>query len=65
MDDHILAVYYLCADLLAVLRHRNAPQCRLTDAKMTTCTLVTAWFFGGNDVLIRAFLREQGPDTAW
>ena len=60
MDTHIVAVYCLCADLLAGLHHRNDPQCHLTDAEIMTSALVAALFFGGNYVLACAFLREHG-----
>jgi hypothetical protein len=51
MDTHIVAVYCLCADLLAGLRHRDDPQCQLTDAEIMTIAVVAALFFGGNYAL--------------
>ena len=59
MDDHIVTVYCLCADLLIALHHRNDQQCHLTDAEIMTIALVAALFFGGNYVLASAFLQEQ------
>lgn len=60
MDDHIVTVYCLCADLLVALRHRNDQQCQLTDAEIMTIALVAALFFGGNYAVTCAFLYEQG-----
>jgi hypothetical protein len=60
MDTHIVAVYCLCADLLAGLHHRNDAQCHLIDAEIMTIALVAALFFGGNYALTCLFLREQG-----
>lgn len=59
MDAQIIAVYCLCADLLAGLHHRDDVQCHLTDAEVMTVALVAALFFGGNYVLACAFLHEQ------
>lgn len=59
MDTHIVAVYCVCADLLAGLRHRNDPQCQMTDAEIMTVALVAALFFSGNYALTCLFLREQ------
>ncbi len=60
MDDHSVTVYCLCADMLMALRHRNDPQCHLTDAEVMTIALVAALFFGGNYAVTCAFLYEQG-----
>ncbi len=60
MDTHIVAVYCLCADMLAALHHRDDRQCHLTDAEVMTIALVAALFFGGNYALTCMFLREQG-----
>lgn len=60
MDDHIVAAYCLCADLLVALDHRNDGQCHLTDAEIMTIALVAALFFGGNYALTCLFLREHG-----
>lgn len=47
MDDKILAIYCLCDDLLKALRHREDPQCQMSDAEVMTTALVAALFFGG------------------
>lgn len=60
MDARIGAVYCLCADVVAGLRHRNDPQCHVTDAEIMTIALVAALFFGGKYALACAFLHEQG-----
>jgi hypothetical protein len=60
MDAQIIAVYCVCTDVLAGLRHRNDVQCHLTDAEIMTIALVAALFFGGNYALSCAFLAEQG-----
>lgn len=58
MDDQILTVYCLCDDLLKAVRHRDDPQCRMSDAEVMTTALVAALFFGGNQEHARALLKS-------
>ncbi len=36
MDDHIVTIYCIWADLLVALHHRNDQQCHLSDAEIMT-----------------------------
>lgn len=60
MNDTIVAVYAVCDDMLTGLRHRNDPQCHLTDAEVMTIAITAARFFGGNLVLTCCFMAEHG-----
>lgn len=60
MDDRIVAVYCLCADMLQALHHRDDPQCHMGDAEVMTVALVAALFFAGKYVAASAFLAEYG-----
>ncbi|RME43769.1 MAG: IS982 family transposase [Chloroflexi bacterium] len=59
MDSRIITIYVLVDDLLKSLRHREDPQCRMSDAEVLTTALVAALFFGGKIETSRWFLREQ------
>ena len=48
MDDSVLAIYCLCADILKALNHYEDPQRRMTDAEVMTTAIVAALYFGGN-----------------
>jgi len=48
MDEHIIAVYCLCDDLLRARHHREDPQSTMSDAEVMTTALVAALYFGGN-----------------
>jgi hypothetical protein len=56
MDDQILAVYGLSADLLNALGHAEDPQQQLSDAEVMTTGVVAMWFFRGNVEAARALL---------
>lgn len=58
MDTQIVAVYCICADMLAAMRHHNDPQCHLNDAESMTIALVAVLFFGGNYARACAFLHH-------
>ncbi len=60
MDDRIVAVYCVCADMLHALQHRDDPQCQFTDAEVMTTALVAALFFSGKYVAACMFLHEYG-----
>jgi hypothetical protein len=57
MDDKIVAIYCLCADLLAVIGHVEEAQQRMSDAEVITTGLVAMLFFRGNFEAARALLR--------
>jgi hypothetical protein len=59
MDAQIVGIYCLCDDLLKALRHRDDPQCQMSDAEVMTTVLVAAFFFGGSHEHARALL--DGP----
>jgi hypothetical protein len=56
MDDKILAIYCLSADILNAIGHAEDPQQQLSDAEVITTGLVAMWFFRGNFEAARALL---------
>jgi Transposase DDE domain len=56
MDDKILAIYCLCADLLAGIGHVEEAQQRMSDAEVITTGLVAMLFLRGNFEAARALL---------
>jgi hypothetical protein len=56
MDDKILAVYCLSADILNAIGHAEDPQRRLSDAEVITTGVVAMMFFRGNFEAARALL---------
>jgi hypothetical protein len=60
MDDKILAVYGLSADLLQALGHVEDPQQQMSDAEVITTGLVAMLFFRGNVEAARALLSTPG-----
>ena len=60
MDNQIIAVYCLCDDMLRALRHRENPQCHMSDAEVMTTAIVAVLYFNGNYVRARELLKEQG-----
>ena len=54
MDDKILAVYGLSADVLHALGHAEAPQQQMSDAEVITTGLVAMGCFRGNVEAARA-----------
>jgi hypothetical protein len=56
MDDQILAIYCLCADVLKAIGHTDAPQQRMSDAEVLTTGLVAMLCFRGNFESARALL---------
>jgi hypothetical protein len=56
MDDQILAVYCLMADILNAIGHAEDPQQQMSDAEVITTGLVAMWFFRGNFEAARALL---------
>lgn len=59
MDDQILALYCLCADVVKALGHIEAPQRRMSDAEVLTTAIVATRFFGGNVERARALLGSR------
>jgi hypothetical protein len=57
MDDKILAVYGLRADLLNAIGHAEDPQPQMSEAEVLTTGVVALWFFRGNFETARALLR--------
>jgi Transposase DDE domain len=56
MDDKILAVYCLSADILNAIGHAEDPQQQMSDAEVMTTGLVAMLFFRGNFEAARALL---------
>ena len=56
MDDKILAVYCLSADLLNAIGHVEDPQPQMSAAEVITTGLVAMWFCRGNFEAARALL---------
>jgi hypothetical protein len=56
MDDTILAVYCLSADILNALGHAEDPQQQMSDAEVITTGVVAMWCFRGNFEAARALL---------
>jgi hypothetical protein len=56
MDEKILAIYCLCADVLQVLGHAEEPHQKMSDAEVVTTALVAMLFFRGNFEAARGLL---------
>jgi hypothetical protein len=56
MDEKILAIYCLCADVLQALGHVEEPHQQRSDAEVVTTALVAMLFFRGNFEAARALL---------
>ncbi len=56
MDDKILAIYCLSADILNAIGHAEDPQQQMSDAEVITTGLVAMGFFRGNFEAARALL---------
>ena len=57
MDDNILSMYCLCADVVKATGHTEAPQQRRSDAEVISTGLVALLCFRGNFESARALLR--------
>ena len=57
MDEKILAVYGLNADILNAIGHAEDPQQQMSDAEVITTGLVAMLFCRGNFEAARALLR--------
>jgi hypothetical protein len=56
MDENILAIYGVCADVLQALGHAAAPPQPMSDAEVITTGLVALLFFRGTFAAARALL---------
>ena len=56
MDDKILAVYGLSADILNAIGHAEDPPQQMSAAEGITTGMVAMWFFRGNVEAARALL---------
>jgi len=56
MDEKILALYCVCADVLNATGHAEDPQQQMSDAEVITTGLVAMLFFRGNFEAARALL---------
>jgi Transposase DDE domain len=56
MDDKILAVYGLSADISTAIGHADDPPQQMSDAEVITTGVVAMWFFRGNFEAARALL---------
>jgi Transposase DDE domain len=56
MDEKILAIYCLCADVLQALGPVEEPHQKMSDAEVVTTALVAMLFFRGNFAAARALL---------
>jgi Transposase DDE domain len=56
MDDKILAIYCLCADILDAIGHVEDPQQRMSDAEVITTGLVAMLFLRSNFEAARTLL---------
>jgi hypothetical protein len=58
MDDKILAMYCLSADILNAIGHAEDPQQQMSDAEVITTGLVALGCFRGNVEAARALLSR-------
>ena len=59
MEEQIILIYCVCADLLNHLHHVEDKRRRMTDAEMMTTAIVAALHFGGNYEKARLFLKSH------
>ncbi len=60
MDEQIIGVYCLCADLLKALHHHEDAQCQMSNAEVMTTGLIAALHLRRNFHAARTLLKEQG-----
>lgn len=58
LDEQVVFIYCLCADILKAMQHGEDPQAKMSDAEVITTGLVAALFFAGNVEKARQLLRE-------
>jgi hypothetical protein len=59
MDDKIIAIYCLCADILDTIGHVEDPQQRMSDAEVITTGLVAMLFLRSNFEAARMLLSTS------
>ncbi len=66
MLNETIAIYAIIDDLLKAIGHQDDCRRKMSDAEIMTTALVAALFFGGNQVLARAYMRDHGliPSSA-
>jgi hypothetical protein len=57
MDDQIIALFCLVDDMLKGMRHREDPQCQMSDAEVMTTAIVATLYFGGSFARARRLLE--------
>jgi hypothetical protein len=60
MFTEIIALYAITEDLLKAVGHHEDCRCQMSDAEVTTATLVAALLFGGNHVTACQYWQEHG-----
>ncbi len=60
MLNETIAIYAIIDDLLKAIGHQEDCRRKMSDAEIMTTAMVAALFFGGNQVLARAYMRDQG-----
>ena len=58
MDEQIIVIYCLCADVLRALHHHEDAQCAMNDAEVMTTAIVAMIYVSGNFEKARRFLWE-------
>lgn len=53
MDTQIVAVFFLCDDMLKALHHFEDPQSQVSDAEVMTTAIVAMLYFGGTMAIFR------------
>jgi IS5 family transposase len=59
MDEQIIFIYSICADLLVSLGISDDTQCKMNSAEIMTVAIVAALFFGGNFSKARFMLKSH------
>jgi len=59
MDEEIIFIYCICADLLHSLGIDNDPQCKMNSGEIMTVAIVAALFFCGNFSKARLMLKSH------
>ena len=59
-DEHIIATYCLCDDLLQAMHHHDDAQCQRSDAEVMTTACIAALRFRGNHESARTRLKQYG-----
>ena len=59
MEDQLIIIYCICADLLEAMRHPEEADAQMNDAEVLTTALTAALYFRGNYETARMFLQDQ------